>query len=246
MQVQMLGTGTVFTKKYYNNNALVYVNGYKLMIDCGVTAPRSLSELQIPLHAIDGILISHIHSDHVGGLEEVAFHLMYSARTKIKLFVPSSIADPLWERSLRGGLENPADGINRLEDYFDVVTIEDNTKTDLFEGLSIEAIRTKHIPQKPSYSFVLNDYVFYSADTVFDFSLLKEMHENRKCKYILHECQFNSPGLVHATLDELLTLPDEIQEKVFLMHYNDNKDQYVGKTGRMRFLEQHQLYEFPL
>lgn len=244
LQIQMIGTGSAFSKQYFNNNALVTCNGFTLLIDCGATAPRALHSLGIPMDSIDGILITHIHADHVGGLEEFAFRLKYAYNKKIKLFVPSSIEDSLWNHSLRGGLENLAEGIAGLNDYFDVVLLEEAVVTELFPELIIELIRSKHIPLKPSYSLLLNNYLFYSSDTTFDYSLLMDLHENRQCRYILHDCQLTSPGIVHTCLEELLTLPANVQETVYLMHYEDTMEQYVGRTGRMTFLEQHKLYDF--
>src|SRR4051812_37577277 len=100
LQIQMIGTGSAFSKKFYNNNALVYCNGYTLLVDCGATAPRALYHLDIPMDRIDGILVSHIHADHIGGLEEFAFRLKYTYLKKIKLFVPASLVDILWNHSL--------------------------------------------------------------------------------------------------------------------------------------------------
>ncbi|ULL17489.1 ribonuclease Z [Paenibacillus sp. H1-7] len=244
LQIQMIGTGSAFSKKYFNNNALVFCNGCTLLIDCGATAPRALYSLDFPLDQIDGIVISHIHADHVGGLEEFAFRLKYAYNKKIKLFVPSAIEYDLWHHSLRGGLENAAEGITSLSDYFDVVVLEEASPTELFPGLTLELIRTRHIPDKPSFSILLNEYLFYSADATFDYSLLIDLHQNRNCRYILHDCQLKPPGIVHTCLDELLTLPESVQKSVYLMHYEDTMEQYIGKSGLMTFMEQHKRYDF--
>lgn len=39
LQLQMLGTGSAFAKKYFNNNALLGDGSFTLLIDCGITAP---------------------------------------------------------------------------------------------------------------------------------------------------------------------------------------------------------------
>jgi ribonuclease BN (tRNA processing enzyme) len=44
IELLTLGTGNGFSKKYYNNNALFTLNGYRLLVDCGHTAHRSLYE----------------------------------------------------------------------------------------------------------------------------------------------------------------------------------------------------------
>jgi hypothetical protein len=39
-------------------------------------------------------------------------------------------------------------------------------------------------------------------------------------------------------------LPERIQERISLMHYSDDMEQWIGKTGAMRFIEQHKVYTF--
>ena len=107
MQLRMLGTGNAFAKKYYNNNALITSNDYRLMIDCGVTATTSLHELEVPMGDIDGIVITHLHADHVGGLEEVAFQNKYIWNKKNRLYVPEDLIEPLWENCLKAGMDEP-------------------------------------------------------------------------------------------------------------------------------------------
>ncbi|MDR6880238.1 MBL fold metallo-hydrolase [Bacillus sp. 3255] len=247
LQIQMLGTGSAFAKTFYNTSALVRSNGLNVLIDCGVTTPKSLHDLQIKPDDIDGIVISHIHADHVGGLEEIAFRLLYeSNRKKTKLFLPKAIADILWENTLKGGMYNPADGFNSLEDYFHVLIIEENKPYEIGPGLTIEYIPTLHIPEKPNYSLFINGRIFYSADTRFNRDLLlQEVVDNRNCHTILHDCQLSGKGFIHATLEELLTLPEHVQERIYLMHYSDNMNEFIGKTGRMTFIRQHEVLELP-
>jgi hydroxyacylglutathione hydrolase len=246
LQIQMLGTGNAFAKKYYNTNALVTCEGYTLLVDCGFTAHHSLHELRFDLTRIDGIFITHLHADHVGGLEEFAFKMMYQYNRKPTLFVPDTLLDPLWNETLKGGLDNPAEGITRLDDYFHVKTVETGSPFEIAPGFTIETRATRHIPGKYSYSLIINAGLFYSADTKFDRELIDYVYHERNCKYMLHDCQLANPGVVHATLDELMTLPREIKERIMLMHYNDDKEHYVGKTDGMPFVEQHRLYKFEL
>lgn len=242
VHIQMLGTGSAFAKKYYNNNALVHGSSFKLLIDCGTTAPRSLHELNMAPNQLDGILITHQHADHIGGLEEIAFRLLYSyGRKRIKLFLPETLVQPLWDFSLRGGLENVAEGFSSLSDYFNLVPLQEGVPVQITDDLKLELIRTVHIQQKFSYSLIMNDSLFYSADTVFMPDLLKGIVQ-RGCKHIFHDCQLTSPGVVHASLDELLTLPEEIQRITYLMHYGDDMDQHASRIGFMKLLKQHVPY----
>jgi ribonuclease BN (tRNA processing enzyme) len=246
LNVQMLGTGFAFSKKYYNTNALVQYNGFNLLVDCGFTAPAALHELNIKPNQIDGVFITHLHADHIGGLEEFAFQMMYTYKKKPILFIPTDLHHSLWENSLKGGLENPAENINSLEHYFHVHEILEGVRTEIATGFTLEAFPTKHVPGKPSYAILFNNHFFYSADTCFDQNLLDIMFYQRNCTTIFHDCQLYSPETVHATLDDLLTLPPEMQEIIYLMHYGDNMEQYKDKIGHMTFVKKHVLYSFPL
>jgi ribonuclease BN (tRNA processing enzyme) len=239
LDILMLGTGNAFAKKYFNNNALLSHNGYTLMIDCGITAPIALHKIGRPLDAIDAIIITHIHADHTGGLEEFAFRMKFQYRKKPVLYVPEDLVEPLWEHTLRGGLEQ--ENWRSLEDYFIVRRIREGEPVELHDGLNVEIIRTEHIPGKKSYSLLINNSFFYTSDMKFNPDLVTDLVRGRGC-VVFHDCQFLSPGAVHASLDELLTLPEDVQSHVYLMHYADDRERYEGRTGRMRFVEQHVRY----
>jgi glyoxylase-like metal-dependent hydrolase (beta-lactamase superfamily II) len=236
----MLGTGSAFAKKFYNNNALLETEGGVLLVDCGVTAPKALHDLGKPFDVIDAVLISHIHADHIGGLEELAFQMKFKYKRKPRLFIAENLVNILWEHSLRGGLEQ--DGNHSLDDYFDVRPLKPGVPAELLPGLKAELIPTRHIPNKSSYSFLFNDEFFYSADMVFSPELLTHLVKDRGVKIIFHDCQLFSPGEVHADLASLLTLPEEIQRITYLMHYGDDQPEYAGRTGHMRFVEQGKVY----
>ncbi|MNJ48466.1 ribonuclease Z [compost metagenome] len=240
LHLQMLGTGGAFAKRYYNNNALLYTDHFTLLIDCGITAPLALHQINKPMNEIDAVLITHIHGDHVGGLEEFAFRMKYGHGRKPLLYVPELLAEPLWENTLKGGLGQ--DGIDSLEDAFNVHLLCEGQTTELANSLALEIIRTPHIPGKNSYSLYINNEVFYSADMIFQPALLSELVYQRGCRKILHEVQLTAPGQVHTTLDELLSLPADIREKILLMHYGDEMESYVEKTKDMEFLRQHEVY----
>lgn len=240
LRLQMLGTGSAFAKKYYNNNAILYAEDYTLLIDCGITAPLSLHQLDKSLDEIDGILITHIHGDHVGGLEEFAFRMKFIWGRKPVLYIADKLVHPLWEHTLKGGLTQ--EGIASLEDAFEVKVLSEGTVHQLSPGLSVELIQTPHIPGKDSYSLYINGEIFYSADMIFQRDLLTHLVEERHCRKILHEVQLLGPGQVHTELKQLLSLPAEIRRIILLMHYGDEMENFIGQTEEMEFLRQHQIY----
>nr|WP_255807557.1 MBL fold metallo-hydrolase [Cohnella mopanensis] len=237
----MLGTGSAFAKAFNNNNALFTVDGLNLLVDCGITGPKALHELGYSFNDLYAILITHIHADHMGGLEELAFQMKFVYGRKPILYIADALVEPLWEYSLKGGLQQePTDS---LEHYFEVRPLTPGVVQEVLPGLRVELIATKHIPNKANYSLLINDFFFYSGDTVFDPELLESLVRERGVQLIFHDCQLHPPGVVHACLSQLLTLPTHIQERVYLMHYGDDQPDFIGRTGPMKFVEQQRIYE---
>lgn len=242
LTLQMLGTGGAFAKNYFNNNALFSDGNSTLLIDCGVTASLSLHRLGRDYRSIDGVLITHTHADHCGGLEEVAFESGLRYKKKQPLYIAESLVTPLWENTLKGGLYQE-NYVESLDDVFNVVPVTPGKPVTVSPGIKIELIQTQHVPGKDTFSVYMNDRIFYSADMKFNPDLLKELVRDRGCEVIFHECQLEDVGVVHTTLEELLSLPEDIQKRIRLMHYGDMMENYRGKTGPMEFLEQHKIYE---
>jgi ribonuclease BN (tRNA processing enzyme) len=241
LKLQMLGTGSAFAKAFNNNNALLTVHGKTLLVDCGITAPKALFELGYTFNDLDAILLTHIHADHVGGLEELAFQMKYIYGRKPVLYVADTIVQPLWENTLKGGLQQVE--TETLIDFFEVHPLSANDVHELLPGIHVQLIPTLHIPNKPSYSLLFNDFFFYSGDMTFDSDLLISLVNDRGVSIIFHDCQLHPPGVVHACLSQLLTLPASIQERLYLMHYGDDQPSFIGKTGLMKFIDQHRVYE---
>ncbi|MDQ0495538.1 MBL fold metallo-hydrolase [Paenibacillus brasilensis] len=242
LTIQMLGTGSAFAKHYYNNNALLDSGEGKLLIDCGTTASLALHQMGVPLPEIDAILITHIHADHVGGLEEFGFQMNILHRRKPKLYIAEPLIHPLWEHTLKGGMAQQG-MIEKLEDVFEVNILIPGKAATLVSGIEVELIPTRHIPGKSSYSLFINGRLFYSADMIFDSDLLHHLVYERGCQSILHEVQLQGAGEVHTTLDELLSLSTPLQERIHLMHYSDDMEQFREKAGVMSFLEQQRKYD---
>jgi len=235
LKITMIGTGNAFAKAYYNNNALVETEHINLLIDCGITLPHALYQSGRTFADLDGVLISHMHGDHIGGLEELAFQMMYTYARKPTLYIAESLIEPLWNHSLRGGLVQGE--LDSIDCFFNVVPLQAGIDIELAKDLKIKLIQTEHIKNKDSYSFIINDTFFYSADMTFNPKLLHELHD-AGVQTIYHDCQLEGPGYVHTTLDELLSLPLELQRKIKLMHYGDTIGNYIGKTGAMEIVVQ--------
>jgi len=242
LEIFFIGVGSAFSIEHNQTNFLIVKGDTHILIDCGMTGPKALSEIAgLKATDIEVVLPTHSHADHVGGLECLALTNRYVGRKflkkqKIKIIIGSEYQRILWDYTLRGGLEwNEEDGEKKrlaLTDFFDIIPI--NWKTfqprEVFEveigGIHLELFRTKHIPEQSenwetsflSYGLCVDDRIFLSGDTRFDPELIK-MYSH--CEVMFHDVQFFS-GAVHAPLADLKTLPTKIKEKMLLMHYADN------------------------
>lgn len=240
----MIGTGSAFAKEYFNTSALVeFTDGYRLLIDCGATTPTGMYRLDRTWDDVDGVLITHIHADHIGGLEEVAFMTRYVTKRKLDLFVPDTIgAEYLWDSSLKGGLRETEEGICNLHDYFNVREINSFHPTAIGNN-KIQTFPTDHVKGKQSCGVVIDDRILYSGDTRYDETIF-DYAVDKDIRYIFHDCQFNNSSAIHASIDDLLYLPRELQKRVFLMHYGDDAEEFKDHIGKMRFALEGNTYLF--
>lgn len=72
MRVTLLGTGTPFPNADRLGSAiLVEAAGKKLLFDCGRGVVIRLTQAQISPKDIDGLFLTHLHSDHVVGIPDL-------------------------------------------------------------------------------------------------------------------------------------------------------------------------------
>ncbi|MFH1050393.1 MAG: MBL fold metallo-hydrolase [bacterium] len=255
LEIIFLGTGTAFSQLLYNNNIIIIKGNAHILVDFGYNAPISLEKhLGLSPLDIEAFLPTHSHADHIGGVEYLVLNKRYSSpnfpnNPKLKLITTKEYKDILWNYSLKGGLEwNEKKGNTRLKitDYFDILlakplSSKDRTKYKIkYKGIDIELFGTNHIPdtaktQKQafiSYGLMIDKKVMYTSDTKFDKSLLDIYAD--KAEVIFHDCSFTK-NPVHASYDELKTLPEKWKKKIYLMHYNDDyrkfkDDGFAGVT----------------
>lgn len=258
-----VGCGSAFAKTIYQNNYLVIKGDTHLMIDCGTRAPEALSKLGHPVTDISTWLITHSHADHIGGLEEVMLVNRYFARKKPDVVITEEYQDVLWNGSLRGGNEpnerHDGHGLG-FRDYWNVirpVPVPDqprDTRSVDLGPLNVKLIRTKHFPEQSvgwedsaySVGLIFDDRILFTGDTRFDPELLQAYDELYGFEVIFHDVQFFTGG-VHASLDEISTLPADMKRRMVLTHYPESWSEQakrVHQEGFLGFARQWSFYRF--
>lgn len=251
-----LGTGSAFSKKFGNNSAVLTVtkNGVSknLLIDCGRTVPDDLVKAGYSWSDIDAIFITHLHGDHVYGLEEAGFYGRYVLGKKPHLILPhTKIKNDLWEKVLKGTMaEGDLSRKMQLSDYFTYEVVDGKTEYFMFNDMMISVFITEHIKNKKSYGLIVGEYKFfvYTSDTLLNKDFLDAVAGDR-VEAIFHDCQMKKhEGNVHASLPELLELDDAVKSKIYIMHYDDGIGDYYTqiKDGGLKIAIRYDKYAFNL
>lgn len=254
MEILPLGVGEAFAKTLNQTNFLITpAEGDPFLVDFGHTATRALRRLGIELRSVCRVLLSHLHGDHIGGLEELGFTGYFAWGERPVLYVPENLLPFLWDHALMAGmgqrLRAPDAGFFEadLHTYFDVRPIR-SRETFFLGSVEITPFPTPHTPGRPSWGFRLRDQVtgraaLLTCDSRFHRKNLEDY--GRDAEVVFHDCQLASNDAhIHATLEELLTLPTPLQEKILLVHYSDDWRSYLGRTGSLRFAQEGETYRF--
>jgi ribonuclease BN (tRNA processing enzyme) len=229
MKLQFLGSGNAFTLLNYQSAAMLTHNDKNFLIDCGSDTRFSADKCGFTFSDIDAVYVSHLHGDHIGGLEWLGFTTYFTPNVdRPKLFIEKALISDLW-LSLKGGMESLQGKIATLDTYFEVMPIEVNHPFN-WNGISFDAVQTLHITNKykhvPSYGLMWSTEEDKRAYFTTDCQYAPEssmMAFYKEADYIFHDCE-TAPyeSGVHAHYNQLKQLPEEVKNKMHLYHYQDN------------------------
>ncbi len=242
--VTFVGTGSAFSRRFGHNNALVEKGDVRLMLDFGYHSPARLEKMEIGLQEITHIAISHLHADHTGGLEELAFTSYFVHRRRPKLLVPGPIVKSLWDTCLAGGLGWIADAqggplSRELSDYFEIALLEESTWSRIGD-LEIKPFAVDHVPGTLSYGFLIRDledgtcFLVTGDIRMLVPELLKpELDPDFSRGPIFHDCQLydGGPSSIHVSLERIREYPKEILDRVILTHYGDRVEDQLEEIA---------------
>lgn len=236
--VLVLGVGDAFSE-FHNPSALLLIcDGFCLGIDCPDMYRKILRQAgkptgtYVPIERIDHFLITHIHGDHVNGLEAVAFYKHFFEKKRVKLIASDQVLSIIWKERLQGGMNTLFDGRDFVNmnfgDYFDIIPLSWDSIT-LVGPFKIRAYPTHHhIPTSAVLVEAAGKKLGYSSDTAFDPRLISFLSE---ADLIIHETNL---GPAHTPYASLLELPENIRKKMRLIHYPDGFRVGASKIAPLR------------
>lgn len=260
MLIVPLGVGGAFTK-YFHNNYVIEFNYKNLLIDAGTSLRYSLKEAGYSETDITDIIITHLHSDHVGGLEEFAQKCKWIYNHKPTLWIDSELLEDL-RTYLSYGLTT---GELELEDFFNVkdVGMINNfgqisfTFTDSYnkntKEYEITLIKTDnlHTDMKSRAvhfkdSQTNKNFIFTSDIKHLEKSNI-ELFINKDTVAIFQDCSLKE-NPVHADINQILRYYKNYQDKLYLMHYEDDIDEktkeFYENKYNVKFVDTQTKYAF--
>lgn len=224
-----LGVGDAFSARWYSSCLLLEHEGRRVLVDCPHPIRKMLREATeqpgppLDLDAIEAVALTHLHADHVSGLEGYAYFSFFVLRRRARVLAHPSVSARLWEGCLAAGMEHlgePGTAEARattLEDFFELVRADEGAPVRL-GPFEIECRRTRH--HVPTTAFRIRAggrTLGYSADTAFDPSLIEWLAE---ADLVVHETNYG----IHTPYASLAALPAELRAKMRLIHYPDDFD----------------------
>jgi ribonuclease BN (tRNA processing enzyme) len=221
----VLGVGDTFSERNHSSALLLSCDGVRLGIDCpdmyrsvlrgaATRAGRPLS-----LGDIDHMLITHVHGDHMNGLEGVAFYKFFVEGKRLRLVTSPEVRAVIWDERLKAAMGTLWDGQRframGFDDYFDYVPLDWSAETAI-GPFQIRARRTvHHVPTSALRVQAAGRALGYSSDTAFDPELIAFLEP---ADLIVHETNF---GPAHTPYASLAALPAPLRARMRLIHYPD-------------------------
>ncbi|AHF11731.1 hydrolase [Barnesiella viscericola DSM 18177] len=232
MQITFLGTGTstgipqigctcpVCTSANPKDNrlrtsAVVSVNGKNILIDCGPDFRQQV--LRAGIGRIDAVLITHIHYDHTGGIDDLR---PFGGKHTLPIYLEPSVAEGIRTRlpycfgdHLYPGVPN----IRLQEIGIEPFTIED---------IEVTPIRVMHY-KLPILGYRIGGLVYITdALTIPD----EEYAKMKQVDVLVINALRKQPHLSHQTLDEALRVIERVQPReAYLVHMSH----HMGLTAEV-------------
>ncbi|MDJ0599083.1 MAG: MBL fold metallo-hydrolase [Crocosphaera sp.] len=245
-QLLFLGSGSAFTvgaDNFHSNIFLITETGKKLLIDCGSDIRFSLNEEGFSHRDITDIYISHLHSDHAGGLEYIGLTTKFDPQCKKpNLYLSHEIANKIWGNTLSGGMGSIEGEIASLESFFNLYSINNN-HTFRWQNINFQLVKMIHIDNgtylMPTYGLffrINNVKIFITSDTQLCYQPLQNYYQ--EADVIFHDCETSKyPSPVHSHYQQLVKLPNNVKEKMWLYGYQPGELPQAKNDGFLGFVK---------
>ena len=194
MKIKFVGTGGAFDYLYGNSSAVIDFQQRKILLDCGHSVYPRLRALDA-VDSLDGVLVTHLHDDHVGSLSTLLFHRYFMPGSKrLTLYYPEEKFRQQVYSFLSISMQQP-------EIYVDFQPLQTLPGVDFIDTYG------RHVANMQTYAYVFSDstnVMVYSGDLgdphlVAEQIQLKKLHPS----YVFHDICFLPNISAHAYYKDL-------------------------------------------
>jgi ribonuclease BN (tRNA processing enzyme) len=227
-ELMMNGVGDAFSRIHWGTSFLLRREGFVLAVDCPDSYRRALLDNAFPkadgepidVGDIDAMWLTHLHGDHVNGLEMAACFKRFAFGAPLTLYTSPEAARDLWPRRLQASLGVLYDGTDwveqRREDFLDVHVVGWGEPVEIGPFTVTTRPTVHHLAATAMRITDGESTLAYSCDTAFDPELIAWLAPG--ADLILHE---TSMGPAHTPIEELAGLDAELRERMLVAHYPD-------------------------
>jgi ribonuclease BN (tRNA processing enzyme) len=221
MRLTIIGSGDAFgSGGRFNTCFQVETAKAKVLIDCGASSLVALKARGLDPDHLDGIVLSHLHGDHFGGLPFLLLDAQYLSRRRR----PLVIAGPPGTRArLEAALEVlfPSSAATKWRFSWEVIEIEPGHPRDIL-GHRVLTAEVPHPSGAPSTAIRFSDSsttLAYSGDTEWTDALLPIADG---AELFIVECSGYMGRLPYHLTWEVLAprLPDLRARRIMVTHMN--------------------------
>ena len=211
--LRFLGVGNARASELGSASSVVEQDGQPwLLIDCG---PRTLDDFAAAygVELPDAVFITHLHLDHIGGVEQLFYRSYFTRRGQIRLFVPADLLPALHAKLANSPFILSEGGAN-FWDAFRLVPVGDWFWLDnhLFSVFPV-----RHSGHRAAFGIALAGAFFYSSDT----RPIPEViaHFARHGEPVFHDCGLHGSPAHSGLQDVLSEYSPELLRRLVVYHY---------------------------
>jgi ribonuclease BN (tRNA processing enzyme) len=247
MRLTVIGCGDAFgSGGRFNTCFFIQSRRAAVLLDCGASSMVALQARGIDTNSIDGVILTHLHGDHFGGLPFFLLYAQFLARRGRPLLI---VGPPGTQERLFSAMEIFFPGSSTTKWRFEL-KIEEMAVGPRCEklGFEINTAEVLHYSGAPSTAVRLSDghrTLAYSGDTEWTDALLPIAHD---ADLFIVECyDFDRRLAGHMNWDDLRTrLPQLNARRIMLTHMNPTMLEQQQKTQELGALVAHDGFVYEL
>ncbi len=186
--------------KRLRSSVMIEVDGLRLVIDSGPDFRQQM--LRHRVRALDGILFTHEHKDHIAGLDDVrAFN--YIHQKPMQVYAEKRVLEAIKIEFYYAFEENPYPGVPQIN------LNEINDSPFIINGVRITPIRGLHM-KLPVLGFRIHNFTYL---TDFNFIAEEEIQKIKGSEVLVVNGVRKDPHVSHFNLDQAIEVIEKASPK---------------------------------